>query len=103
VTDHLTQRAQRLIEEFEDAVETRHGIALVLTHLANTWDAYSDDGTLHGVRASVLEDLAAELSAPTLLDRALDGDREAARQFLQELGMIDEHGQLTARYRPDPS
>jgi hypothetical protein len=102
MTNHLTSRAQRLIEEFEQGEDVRHGLAKVLTHLANAWDSYSDDGTLQGVRDVVLEDFADELTAPTLLDRALAGDRQAARQFLRDLGMIDEHGQLTGIYAPKP-
>jgi rhamnogalacturonyl hydrolase YesR len=100
--DHLTSRAQRLIEEFEEGETVRHGIANVLTHLANTWDHYSDgDEYWHGVTTDTLEDLIIELTAPTLMERALAGDRKAARQFLQELGMIDTNGQLTAPYRPE--
>jgi hypothetical protein len=98
VTDHLTSRAQRLIEEFEEGGSVRHGIANVLIHLAVTWDSYSDDTTLVGVRCSTLEDMAEELTAPTLLDRALAGDKEAALQFLQELGVVDANGQLTGPY-----
>lgn len=98
MTDHLTSRAQRLIDEFEEGKSVRHGIANVLTHLANAWD---DPESWYAVPAKTLEQLAAELTAPTLLDRALDGDRDAARQFLQELGFIDEHGQLKPPYRPE--
>jgi hypothetical protein len=103
MTDHLTQRAQRLIEKFEYGQNTRHGIANVLLHLAITWDNYSDDDTLVGVRCSTLRDLAAELTAPTLMDRALAGDKDAARQFLFEAGFTDEHGQLTGPYEPEQS
>ncbi len=102
MTDHLTSRAQHLIDEFEYGESVREGIANVLLHLAVTWDNYSDgDECWHGVTTGTLEELAAELTAPTLLDRALAGDRAAARQFLQEAGFVDEHGQLTAPYRPD--
>lgn len=101
MTDHLTQRAQRLIEEFEYGESVREGIANVLIHLAVTWDSYSDDTTLVGVRCSTLEDMAAELTVPTLLDRALAGDKDAARQFLFETGFTDEHGQLTGPYKPE--
>jgi len=97
----LTSRAQRLIDEFEEGRDTRHGIANVLLHLAVAWDSYSDDTTLIGVRCSILEDMAEELTAPSLLDRALAGDRKAARQFLQEVGLIDANGQLIAPYRPE--
>jgi hypothetical protein len=102
MTDHLTSRAQRLIEEFEEGESVREGIANVLLHLAITWDNYSDgDEYWHGVTVDTLEEFATELTAPTLLDRALAGDKEAARQFLQEAGFVDEHGQLTAPYRPE--
>ena len=100
MTDHLTSRAQRLVEEFEYGESVREGIANVLLHLAVTWDNYSDgDEYWHGVTTDTLEELATELTAPTLLDRALAGDHAAARQFLQEAGFVDEHGQLTAPYR----
>lgn len=100
MTDHLTSRAQRLIEEFEYGESVREGIANVLLHLAARWGNYSDgDEYWHGVTVDTLEEFATELTAPTLLDRALAGDRAAARQFLQEAGFVDEHGQLTAPYR----
>jgi hypothetical protein len=100
MTDHLTSRAQRLIEEFEEGDDVRHGIANVLKYLANAWDSYSDgDEYWHGVTTDTLEDFMVELTAPTLLDRALAGEKDAARQFLFEAGFIDEHGQLTAPYR----
>lgn len=102
MTDHLTSRAQRLIKEFEEGESVCEGIANVLLHLAVTWDNYSDgDEYWHGVTVDTLEEFATELTAPTLLDRALAGDKEAARQFLQEAGFVDEHGQLTAPYRPE--
>jgi hypothetical protein len=101
MTDYLTSRAQRLIDEFEQSENVREGIANVLTHLAYTWDSYSDDTTLHGVRVALLDDLADELTAPTLLDRALAGDKDAARQFLYEAGFTDEHGQLKPPYRSE--
>ena len=100
MTDHLTQRAQRLIEEFEEGANIAEGLANVLFHLAAAWHDYSDDTTLVGVRSAILEDLASELTAPTLLDRALAGDPEASRQVLQQMGVIDANGQLTEKYRP---
>jgi hypothetical protein len=99
MTDHLTQRAQRLIEEFEEGESVREGIANMLFHLAVAWGSWSDDTTLVGVRCSTLEDMAAELTAPTLMERALAGDKDAARQFLFEAGFTDEHGQLTGPYK----
>jgi hypothetical protein len=95
MTDQLTSRAQRLIEEFEEGESVRHGIANVLTHLA---DAYGDPESWYAIPASTLVQLAAELTAPTMLDRALAGDKEAARQFLFEAGFTDEHGNLHPRY-----
>ena len=103
MTDHLTSRAQRLIEEFEDGQDVRHGIASVLKHLAYAFQVTCDgEGeSLVGVPVSTLEELAAELEAPTLLDRALTGDKAAAKQFLMEMGVIDENGQLTGPYKPE--
>jgi hypothetical protein len=98
-TSHLTSRAQRLIEEFEQGDSVREGIANVLLHLAAAWDSYSDDSTLHGVSTSLLGDFSEGLTAPTLLDRALSGDRAAARKFLQDFGVIDANGNLTAPYK----
>ena len=100
--DHLTSRAQRLIDEFEEGQDVRHGIANVLVHLASAWDNYSDgDEFWHGVTVSTLEEFAAELTAPDLFDRAMAGDKAAALQFLQEIGFLDEHGQLKPPYRPE--
>jgi len=98
MTDHLTSRAQRLIDEFEEGQNIRHGIARVLTHLANN---YGDIVSWYAVPASILVQLATELTAPTLLDRALDGDKDAARQFLNEAGFTDEFGQLRPPYRSE--
>jgi hypothetical protein len=47
--------------------------------------------------------LADELTAQTLLDRALASDKAAATQFLQELGIIDQRGRLTGIYAPQPT
>jgi hypothetical protein len=103
MTDHLTSRAQRLIDEFEEGQSVRHGIAKVLTHLAYAFDTIceGDGESLIGVPVSTLDELAAELTAPTLLDRALDGDKDAARQFLYEAGFTDEHGQLRPPYKSE--
>ena len=92
----ITSRAQRLIDEFEEGKDTRHGIAKVLAHLA---DVYGDEESWYAVPASELLKLARELTAPTLLERAQAGDRAAALQFLWELGMVDLNGQLTGPYR----
>jgi hypothetical protein len=94
----LTSRAERLIDEFNEAKSARHGIAKVLKHVAN---AYSDEESFYAVPASLLTQLAEELSAPSVLDRALAGDVDACRQFLYEAGFTDEHGQLRPPYRSE--
>ena len=53
---------------------------------------------LHGVPCSTLENVAEELTAPSLLTRALAGDKETARQFLYEAGFIDKEGNLCPHY-----
>ena len=102
-------RAQRLVDEFEEAASCyegysiRNGIAAVLRHLADTHDSYSDgDEFWHGVTTSTLKDLADALEAPTLMERAMAGDAAAARQFLHEVGFTDEHGQWLPQYQPTP-
>ena len=96
-------RAQRLVDEFEEAAhfsegyDVRGGIAAVLRHIAET------EFILECWRAapiSVLEDIAAALTAPSLLERALAGNAAAARQFLLEAGFCDEQGQLLPQYQP---
>ena len=103
MTDHLTQRAQRLIQEFEEGQDVRHGLACVLQHLAIDYCTYGDGETesFIGVPEATLDVLVEELTAPTLLDRALAGDKAASLQVLQEMGVLDANGQLTERYRSD--
>ncbi len=96
--DHLTSRAQRLIDEFEEGATIHHGIANVLRHIAET--EYDLESWYH-VPQQKLHELANQLTKPSLMERALAGDRKAARQFLQELGMIDANGQLIAPYCPE--
>jgi hypothetical protein len=96
VTDHLTSRAQRLIDEFEGAANMRYGLAKVLMHVASAW---SDSESWYAVPSSTLMQLAAELTAPSLLDRAMTGDVVAARQFLYEAGFTDKGGQLLPHYQ----
>jgi hypothetical protein len=91
----MKSRSERFIEEFESGKNMRHGIANVLKHLAYAF------GDGEAVPISLIEEIVSELTAPTLLERALAGDGDAARQFLQEVGMIDEEGNLTAPYRPE--
>jgi hypothetical protein len=88
----MTDRAQRFIEEFEEGQSKRHGISNVLKHLAY---AFGDEGS---VSIEVIENLVSELTAPTLLDRALSGDGPAAREFLQDIGVIDSEGNLRPPY-----
>jgi len=97
-TDHLTSRARRLIEQFEEGESVREGIANVLICLITSCYTYSEDTTLHGVPCSTLEDIAEELTAPSLLTRALAGDEKAARQFLHEAGFTDKEGNLRPPY-----
>jgi hypothetical protein len=60
MTNHLTSRAQRLIDEFEEGESVRDGIAKVLIHLAG---AYGDPESWYAVPAGILEQFAAELEA----------------------------------------
>ena len=99
MTNHLTSRAQRLVDEFEESANVRYGIAKVLMHVAHAW---SDSESWYAVPASTLMQLAAELTAPTLLDRAMAGDATAARQFLHEAGFTDKDGQWLPQYQPIP-
>jgi len=99
MTDHLTSRAQRLLDEFEEAANVRYGIAKVLMHVASAW---SDSESWYAVPSSTLMQLAAELTAPTLLDRAIAGDATAARQFLHEAGFTDKNGQWLPQFQSEP-
>ena len=99
----FSPRAQRLVDEFAEGATSgsiAHGIANVLQHLADT---ECDAESWYEVPASTLVHLAADLRAPTLLDRALAGDPEAARRFLREAGFIDADGQLAPQYRSPES
>ena len=101
-------RAQRLIDEFEEAASfyegcsIRHGIAAVLRHLADTDAQYGDMESFYAVPTRTLEDLADALEAPTLLERAVKGDAAAAKQFLHEAGFTDKQGQWLPQYQPIP-
>ena len=101
-------RAQRLVDEFEQAASfyggysVRHGIAAVLRHLADTDAQYGDMESFYAVPTNTLEDLAAALEAPTLMERAMAGDATAAKQFLHEAGFTDEQGQWLPQYQPIP-
>ena len=69
-------RAQRLVDEFEQAVSfyggfsVRHGIAAVLRHLADTDSQYGDMESFYAVPIRTLEDLADAL-LPSLKEQAL--------------------------------
>ena len=63
MTDHLTSRAQRLLDEFEEGESVRHGIANVLVHLAY---AYGDPESWYAVPSETLDELADELVAAEL-------------------------------------
>jgi hypothetical protein len=110
-------RAQRLLDEFEEAAygdsgsysirhgiaavlrrySIRHGIAAVLRHIAET---EYDMESWYAVPQRRLEDLADALTAPTLLQRAMLGDATAAKQFLHEAGFTDKDGQWLPQYQP---
>jgi hypothetical protein len=97
-------RAQRLIDEFEDAsaldlggFSIRHGLAAVLRHIADT---EGDAESWYAIPASTLVQLAAALTAPTLLERAMAGDKQAAMQFLHKAGFTDQHGQWLPQFQP---
>lgn len=101
-------RAQRLVDEFEQAASfyggfrVRHGIAAVLRHLIDTEAQYGDMESFYAVPANTLEDLADALTASTLMERALAGDATFAKQFLYEAGFTDKHGQWLPQYQPTP-
>ena len=98
-------RAQRLVDEYLEGLAStgghsvRHGIAQLLQHIADT--ECIEGIWADSVSASTLEALAADLAAPTLLGRAMAGDRQAARQFLREAGFTDDRGELLPHLRPE--
>ena len=99
-------RAQRLIDEFEEAASfyegysVRHGIAAVLRHLVDT--EAEEDVSWGVVSARTLQYLADALEAPTLMERAMAGDATAARQFLHKAGFTDRQGRWLPQYQPIP-
>ena len=100
-------RVERLIEEFEDGAALEfggwsigHGIAATLKHIVDTEAIYTDSESFYCVPACVLEEVVEALTAPTLLERALNGDVASARQFLRQAGFIDEQGNLAPPYQP---
>jgi hypothetical protein len=119
-------RAQRLVDGFEEGsaqlggFSIRHGIATVLYELvgqvvpeeraphsvdppesANTIAIYAMHAERTRLRGELVE-IMDELTAPTLLHRALAGDWKAARQFLHEAGFTDKEGQWLPQYQPTP-
>ena len=103
MNEHLTQRAQRLLEEFEEVAfamggaRITHGIGAVLRHLA--WTETDEHSSHRGIPCSRLLELAEQLEAPTLLEQALAGDKAAARRFLFEGGFTDKAGRLLPHLR----
>ena len=95
-------RADRILDEFTEGAyrSIRHGLARVLHHLVDTEACYSDEESWYAVPANTLTDLADVLEAPTLLDRAMAGDKQAARQFLHEAGFTDASGNWLPQYQP---
>ena len=91
-------RALRILQEFEkgagnvDGFSIRHGIAAVFRHLQYT----EDESTCW----YCLQDLADALEAPTLVERAMEGNAAAAKQFLHEAGFTDKQGQWLPQYQP---
>jgi hypothetical protein len=103
-------RADRILDEFTEGAyrgerhtSIRHGLARVLRHLADTEAGYADEESWYAVPANTLTDLADALEAPTLLDRAMAGDKQAARQFLHEAGFTDASGNWLPQYQSHPS
>lgn len=101
--DTARTRADRLVQEFtegatrSDGYNIRAGLAQVLEHLIVT---EADQESFYAIPRSTLQGMADALTAPTLLDRALAGDAQAARQFLHEGGFTDENGNLLPHLRP---
>ena len=100
-------RADRILDEFTEGayrgerhISIRYGLARVLRHLADTEAGYSDEESWYAVPANTLTDLADALEAPTLLEQAMAGDKQAARQFLHEAGFTDADGNWLPQYQP---
>ena len=99
-------RAQRLLDEFHEGAtkwdggfSVRHGLAAVLLHIKAT---EQDAESFYAIPQDRLESLVDELTAPTLLERAMLGDRKAARRFLHEAGFTDADGNWLPQYQPLP-
>ena len=82
MTKPLSPAAQALLDEYSAAADF-------------TFDPSID---FWGVKAG----LAAALTAPTLLERAMAGDATAAKRFLHEAGFTDKQGQWLPQYQPIP-
>lgn len=104
-TTMSNSRADRLIDEFREGAaksggfKIGHGIAQVLQHIADT---EGNTVVFGAVSIRALEALVANLTAPTLLDRALNGDAQAARQWLHQAGFTDKQGQLMPQFQSQP-
>lgn len=95
-------RAQRLVDEFNEGARwdggfsIRHGLAAVLLHIKDT---EQDAESFYAIPQDRLDDLAEALTAPTLLERAMLGDRKAAKRFLHEAGFTDAEGEWLPHFR----
>ena len=47
-------------------------------------------------------ELLYQTEPPTLMERAMNGDATAAKQFLHEAGFTDKQGQWLPQYQPTP-
>jgi hypothetical protein len=119
-------RAQRLVDEFEQGRDfaggfsIRHGIAWSLYELVgqvvpeehapysvdppesmNTIAIFAAHAERTRLRGELVE-IIAELTAPTLMERAMAGDATAAKQFLHQAGFTDKQGQWLPQYQPIP-
>lgn len=85
-------RAQRLVDEFEQAASfyggfsVRHGIAAVLRHLADTDAQYGDMESFYAVPTRTLEDLADAL-LPSLKEQAL-ALIDSNKPYLDDTAMV---------------
>jgi len=118
-------RADRILDEFTEGAyhggrhtSIRHGIAAVMYELVgrvvpeehapysvdppesmNTIAIFAAHAERTRLRGELVE-IIAELTAPTLMERAINGDATAAKQFLHEAGFTDKYGQWLPQYQP---
>lgn len=105
MNSYLNVDAQRIIEAFKETAylsnggfSIRHGIANVLLHITNTEQIEATEAW-YVVPSHALESLADQLNAPALLERAMTGDSQAAKQFLHEAGFTDASGNWLPQYQ----